>query len=120
MQLGAGDAEQVGEAAAKGDGEPAPQFGGVPVERDLPGVVVAVRAQRGAEVGVVVAVDAGAVLGPAVRAERGPAAAGVAGLAGAAGGVHPPERRRGQGDEVPADGLAIVSGTSLMPPAVPA
>ena len=89
-QLGARDAEPVGEAAAQGDGEAAPQLGGVPVERDLPGVVVAVRAQRCAEVGVVVAMDTGAAFGPAVRAEGGlPAVAGVAGSAGAAGGVHP-------------------------------
>lgn len=51
--------------------------------------VVAVAAKRGAEVGVVVVVDAGAVLGPTVRAERRlPATAGMAGLAGATGGVH--------------------------------
>ena len=39
----------AGEGAAQGDGEAAPQFGGVGVEQDCAGVVVAVRAQRLAE-----------------------------------------------------------------------
>ena len=119
-QLGAGDAEVVGEAAAQGDGEPAPQFGGVPVERDLSGVVVAVRAQRRAEVGVVVAVDAGACTGR-------PCGQNVAAGRGGGGRARPGPRVVCTG---PNDGAvrvaktsgcaATVSGTSLMPPAVPA
>src|SRR3712207_8563395 len=49
---------------SEGDSEAAPQLGGIPVERDLPDVVVAVRAERGAEVRLVVGVHAGTVVRP--------------------------------------------------------
>ena len=49
----AGEPGLAGEGAAQGDGEAAPQFGGAGVEQDRAGVVVAVRAQRFAELVVV-------------------------------------------------------------------
>ena len=67
-ELGRGQARLAGEGAADGDGESAPQFGGVPVERDVRGVVVAVRADRLPEPRVVLGVDGGAPGRPPVRA----------------------------------------------------
>ena len=88
-----------------------PQFAGVVVPHHVGGVVVAVRAQRLAELGVVAAVPGEAGGGAAVLAGDG-IAAGVAGLrlAGAAGlvgagvladraGVDGAEGRGGEGDE---------------------
>ena len=88
-----------------------PQFAGLVVPDDVGGVVVAVRAQRLAEPGVVAAVPGEAGVVAAVRAAAG-VAAGVAGLgpAGAAGlvgagvladraGVDRAEGRGGEGDE---------------------
>jgi hypothetical protein len=46
----------AGEGAAQGDGEAPPQLGGVSVEQDRAGVVVAVRAQRFAELVVILGV----------------------------------------------------------------
>lgn len=57
------------EDSAQGDGEPAPQFGGVPVGRDVCGVVVAVRADGLAEPLVGLVVDGGAPGRPTVRAQ---------------------------------------------------
>ena len=67
----------AGEGAAQGDGEAAPQFGGAGVEQDRAGVVVAVRAQRLTEPGVVAGVSVGAGHAPAMGAGLG-AAAGAA------------------------------------------
>ena len=82
------DADAVGQVAAAGGlvevafdgllGAP-PQFSGVVVPHDVGVVVVAVRAQRLAEAGVVAVVAGEAVGGPAVGA-GGQVAAGVAGL----------------------------------------
>ena len=51
-----GEPGLAGEGPAEGDGEAPPQFGGAGVEQDRAGVVVAVRAQRLAEPGVVAGV----------------------------------------------------------------
>jgi hypothetical protein len=61
-----------GEGTAQGDGKAAPEFGGAGVEENGAGVVVAIRAQRLAEPGVV----AGMLLraGQAVAMWTGPAA----------------------------------------------
>jgi hypothetical protein len=67
-QLALGDPGQPGELARQVDREPAPQLGGERVEQHVPGVVIAVRAQRRAEPGVVLAVVAGARDVAAVRA----------------------------------------------------
>ena len=100
----AGDREAgpVGEVALQGDGEPAPQLGGVPLPDHMGGVVVAVGAQRLAEPRVVVAVALGAPQRPAVRADRlvPPRPAGAL----LPDPVHGPERRRGQGGERARDG----------------
>ena len=74
------EAGQAGQLAGQVDGEPAPQFGGVGVEQDVPGVVVAVRAEWLAQSGIVRPVSTWAGDVAAVRAA---ALAGVA--AGAAG-----------------------------------
>ena len=119
LAVAAGDPDR-GDAAAAGElaevafdgllGAP-PQFAGAVVPDHVGGVVVAVRAQRLAEFGVLVAVPGEAGGGAAVRAGGG-IAAGVAGPgpAGAAGpvgagvladgaGVDRPEGRGGEGDE---------------------
>ncbi len=88
-------------ARLQGDGETAPEFGCAGVEQNCAGVVVAVRAERFAELGVVrvVALRAGcrsAVLADVVLA------AGSAGQDAAvafAGGVDDAERGSGQGQE---------------------
>ena len=49
----AGEPALAGQRPAQGDGEPAPQFRGAGVEQHRSGVVVAVRAQRLAELLVV-------------------------------------------------------------------
>ena len=98
-----GEAGQAGQLAGQVDGEPAPQFGGVGVEQDVPGVVVAVRAQRLAERGS---------SGRWVRGQESPgrAGSGVAGVAAGAagqlaaaaagaGGVDRAEAGRGEGGE---------------------
>lgn len=54
-QLADSEPELAGEDAAQDDGEPSPQLGGVPVEGDVPRVVVAVTAARCAEPVVVLA-----------------------------------------------------------------
>ena len=55
------DGAQVAvQQAAQGDGEAPPQFGGVPGEQDMPGVVVAVFAQRLTHVRIMVVVDGAA------------------------------------------------------------
>ena len=101
-ELGCGQPGNPGQRAADGDGEPAPQLGGVPVERDMPGVVVAVRADRLAESRVVVGVDGHAPARPPVWAQPwcaagGPAARGPGSVG--AGGVHRPESGCGEGGE---------------------
>lgn len=94
----------VGEAAAQGDGEAAPQLGRPPLPHHIRVVVVAVAAQglAGGVVGVVV--DGHAPTGPAVRAQLTPVTgpgetAAAAGPAGLLRGVHQPERRGGEGGE---------------------
>ena len=69
-ELGDGQTAGAGEGALQGDVEPAPQLGGVPLPDHVPGVVVAVDAQRGAEPFVVVAVAGVAPQRTAVRADR--------------------------------------------------
>ncbi len=66
----------AGQGPAEGDGEAAPQFGGVGVEQDRAGVVVAVRAQRLAEPVVI-----------AERASRRRTCGCRAGRSGCRGGV---------------------------------
>ena len=66
----------LGKAPVKADGEAPPQFGGVPVERHLTLVVIAVRAERGSEIRVALGVHPPALLGlsrrslPEVRIEQ--------------------------------------------------
>ena len=88
----AGDAERLGDQPAQGDGEPAPQVGCPPLPHDLGGVVVAVRAQRLTQLGVVVAVPHQAARRPTVRAAARAAVRPSAGL----DAVHVTERRCGE------------------------
>ena len=97
----AGQPGAAGQRPAERDGEPAPQLGGVRVEQDRAGVVVAVGAQRFAEPVVVAGVLL--VAGQADTVRAGPAvparAAGQHPVAPHAPGVDGAERRRGEGDE---------------------
>src|SRR5260370_3869768 len=112
------DAATPSQRAAKGYGEPAPQLGRVPVEQDVPGVVVAVWAQRLAESVVALGVDGAAPGRPTVRTQRRstsrrPASSPSAGPV-ASGGVDRAEawcRERGEDQRMRADGLgyALVS-----------
>jgi hypothetical protein len=103
-QLPLGDPGQAGELAGQVDDEPAPQFGGERIEQDVPGVVVAIRAYRGAQPRVVLAVVAGAGqvaavwAAPLVGVAAGPARQATATAAGA-DGVHRAEPGCGQGGE---------------------
>ena len=67
----AGEPGPTGEGPAQGDGESAPQLGGAGVEQDRAGVVVAVRAQRFAELVVVSGVLLRAGDANAMRADPG-------------------------------------------------
>jgi len=103
-QLPLGDPGQAGELARQVDGEPAPQLGGERVEQHVPGVVVAVRAHRGAKARVVLLVVAAAGQVAAVRAAplvgvaAGTACQAAATAAGA-DGVYRTESGCGQGGE---------------------
>jgi hypothetical protein len=91
----------AGQCPAKRDGEAAPQLGGVTVEQDRAGVVVAVRAQRLAEPVIVAGVHLVAGQVHTVRA-RPPFPARAAGqypVAPLAACVDRTERRCGEGDE---------------------
>ena len=99
----------AGQLAAQTDDGPTPQLADVRVPHDLPGVVVAVQAERQPEDALVLVVIPGTAQVPPVRAWRrlppGPARQHSAGARGAPA-VHQPERRRGQGQEhrrVPGD-----------------
>ena len=59
-ELGCGQSAFPGEGAAQGDGEATPEFGGVPVERDMRGVVVAVWADRLPKPWIILGVNGGA------------------------------------------------------------
>jgi hypothetical protein len=78
----------------QGDGEPAPQLGGVPLPDHVRGVVVAIQAQRGTQ-GLVVVVVPFAAPGRAAMDTDGLVTAGAAG-AFVADPVHGPERGRGE------------------------
>ena len=86
VQLLAGQPGQAGQLAGDGDGEPAPQLGGQGVEQDVPGVVVAVGAQRLAQQRVSRRVGAAAGDVAAVRGSGGRGRRGGAGRAAAARG----------------------------------
>ncbi len=91
----AGDAERLGDQPAQGDGEPAPQVGRPPLPHDLGRVVVAVRAQRLTQLGVVIAVPHQAARRPTVQAAAGAAERPSAGL----DAVYVTERRCGERGE---------------------
>ena len=97
----AGEPGPPGQYPAERDGEPAPQFGGVRVEQDGTGVVVAVGAQWLAQPVIVAGVLL--VAGQAHAMRAGPAvparAAGQHPLTLHAPNVDGAERRRGEGDE---------------------
>lgn len=98
-ELGRAQPGLVSEGAADGDGEPAPQFRGVPVERDVGGVVVAVRADRLPQPRVIFGMNGGAPARPPVRAQSGcPAGRSAVGTAGASG-VDGSEAGCGEGGE---------------------
>jgi hypothetical protein len=103
-QLALGDPGKAGELTGQVDGEPAPQLRGKRVEQDVPGVVIAIRAHRGAQPRVILAVVAGAGQVAAVRTAplvgvaAGTASQSAATAAGA-DGVHMVEPGRGQGGE---------------------
>src|SRR5918998_3681193 len=67
-ELGRGHPGLVGKGAADGDGESTPQFWGVPVESDVGGVVVAVRADWLPQLWIIPAMNRGAPGWPPVRA----------------------------------------------------
>ena len=102
-ELFLGDAQAAGQLAGQVGDEPAPQVPGVGVEQHRGLVVVAVRAHRLAEPGIVLGVPGGAGDVPAVRAAAcvGVAAgtAGQHGLAAHPPGVHRPEGGGGEGGE---------------------
>jgi hypothetical protein len=89
--------------AAQRDGEAPPQFRRVPVEQHMPGVVIAVRAQRLPDLGVVAPVDRVAPQGfpmrAMTRAAAGPVAHRVSLSWSAVVSVHGTETRSGQGGE---------------------
>jgi hypothetical protein len=91
----AGDAERFGDQPAQGDGEPAPQVGRPPLPHGLGRVVVAIRAQRLTQLGVVIAVPHQAARRPTVQAAAGAAERPSAGL----DAVHVTERRCGERGE---------------------
>jgi hypothetical protein len=64
-----GQSGHAGQSTAQGDGESPPQFGGASVEQYRAGVVVAVRAQRFAELGVVASVPLATRQSVAMRAD---------------------------------------------------
>jgi hypothetical protein len=68
-ELGRGQTCHLRQRAAEGDGESAPELGGVPVERDVRGVVVAVRADRLPESRVIIGVNGRAPGWPTVLAQ---------------------------------------------------
>ena len=86
-------------------GEAPPEFGGVPGEQDVPGVVVAVFAQGLTHTHIIIAVDGAApqrlpMPTPAVAAAAGIVKTATVAIVGVvSGGVHGPETRCGQGDE---------------------
>ena len=105
------DTPQVGcHGAAQRDGEAPPQFRGVPVEQHMPGVVIALRAQRLPDFRVVAAVSRVAPQRFPMRAVRLATAGRVAHRVSQPGpvtaGVHRAEARGGQGGE----DLRAVSG----------
>ena len=67
-ELGCSEAGPVGEGATQSDGESAPQFRGVPVERDMRRVVVTVGADGLPEARVVLSVNCRAPGGPSMWA----------------------------------------------------
>jgi hypothetical protein len=64
-----GQSSLTGQDATDGDSEPAPEFGGVPIERNMGWVVVAVRADRLPEPGIILGMDRGAPARPPVPAQ---------------------------------------------------
>jgi hypothetical protein len=103
-QLLLGDPEQAGQLAGEVDGEAAPQFRREGVEQDMPGVVVAVGAQRLAEPWIVRMVDAGtgdvaAMWAAALVCIAAGAAGQSAATSARASGVHGSEAGGGQGGE---------------------
>jgi hypothetical protein len=137
--LGEGDPQLGGEGlvrqpglaskgAAQGDGEAAPQFGGAGVEQDRAGVVIAVRAQRLTEPGIIASVPVtaghtsavGAGLDAPTRAAALELAVFLAGQVAAAGLLviecEQPRRaqRRGKGKSDPIDAhLAVLAALRL-------
>lgn len=77
-ELGLTHPQQVGDATTKADDEPSPEFRRVPLPHDVSGVVVAARAQRGADDSLVVV--ATAALGGPVAAPWAPGLRSAAGL----------------------------------------
>jgi hypothetical protein len=101
-ELGCSQSRHPGQRAPDSNGESAPQFGCVPVECDVRGVVVTIWADRLPESRVALIVDGGAPGRPPVLAQPrltlGWAAARWPGSV-VASGVHRPESRRGEGGE---------------------